>query len=301
MRALTPSNIVAGFKKCGVHPFNRNAILTLDSDSSGDTPPSSSSVPSASTSSATTPPVNTDSPNPDTSSPQSFPPEKVELFQRRYEEGYDIPDAEYEAWLKIAHPEAGITNVAGMFQDVATLNPVGESNNESDDEILEHETPLSSPEMFSSPDASHTFVPSSTNNSGVSAATPSQSSMVSSEVPLPCQTPASAPSLPKVTSHAPVSVGTTLSSSNTSTSSKVSPLAQYLTLPDATPKSRTKEPEATKMRAITGARVLTSVECFAIIKEQEEKKKKQEEEKARKKKEREEKRKQKLEEKQKKR
>ena len=110
-------------------------------------------------------------------------------------------------------------------------------------------------------------------------------------------------SLPKVTSHAPVSDGTTPSSSNTSTSvasSKVSPLARYLTLPGATLKSKTEEPDAAKMRAITGARVLTSTECFSIIKEQEEKKKKLEEEKARRKKEREEKRQQKLEEKQKK-
>ena len=35
--------------------------------------------------------------------------------------------------------------------------------------------------------------------------------------------------------------------------------------------------EVTKMRAITGACVLTSVKCFAIIKEQEEKKKEEEE------------------------
>ncbi len=51
---------------------------------------------------------------------------------------------------------------------------------------------------------------------------------------------------------------------------------------------------------MTGARVLTSTECFAIIKEQEQKKKQKEEEKIRRKKEREEKKQQRLEEQQKK-
>ena len=30
LKALTPTNIVSGFRKCGVHPFNRNAIMVLD-------------------------------------------------------------------------------------------------------------------------------------------------------------------------------------------------------------------------------------------------------------------------------
>ena len=52
---------------------------------------------------------------------------------------------------------------------------------------------------------------------------------------------------------------------------KVSPLTKYLQLPDA---SKTKPPVASsKNRGITGARVLTSVECLAIIKDKEMKKK----------------------------
>lgn len=333
MRALTPSNIVAGFRKCGVHPFNRNAIITLDSvdsDSSEETVPTSNNT-SISTDSASntadatevtvakTSPANTTvtkslpppvvanyraATSPDMDNVyHSFSPEKIELFSRRYEEGYNIPDIEYESWLKIAHPE---TSIAGTFQDVPTLNPVGAS----DDEILAHETPPTSPEMFSSPVASPSFVLSSASDSGLSAAVSSQTSMSSSEVPVLDKTPASNTTITEVnspesashasTSHASVLDGATPSLSNTSTSTKVSPLAKYLTLPDATPKSRMKTPDATKMRAMTGARVLTSVECFAIIKEQEQKKKQQEEEKMRRKKEREVKRQQKLEEKQRK-
>ena len=32
--ALVPSNIIAGFQKCGIYPFNRNAIPYLDNSSS---------------------------------------------------------------------------------------------------------------------------------------------------------------------------------------------------------------------------------------------------------------------------
>ena len=85
---------------------------------------------------------------------------------------------------------------------------------------------------------------------------------------------------------------TPLQNSQDSTT-KVSPLTKYLQLPNT---SKTKPPVASsKNRAITGARVLTSAECLAIIKDKEMKKKLEQEEKERKKKEREEKKKQKQE------
>ena len=34
LKALTPANIMAGFKKCGICPFNREAIPLEKSDSS---------------------------------------------------------------------------------------------------------------------------------------------------------------------------------------------------------------------------------------------------------------------------
>lgn len=316
MRALTPSNIVAGFRKCGVHPFNRNAIMNLDSavtNSSKDTLSTSNNSPTnpadvagaivaksspinALVSRSTPPTIVTKLPvTNNTHSDVSLPPEKLELFERRYEGGYDIPDAEYEAWLKMAHPQAGITSVADTFQDVSILNPVGDS----DDEILAYDTPVNSPEMFSPP-ASPSYVSSSADDNDVSVIAQSQTS----EKSFSYRT--SAPDkVTEVTSHAStsytsVSSSTTPSQCNSSMSTEVSPLDKYLTLPDATPKSRTKTPEASKMRAMTGARVLTSAECFAIIKEQEQKKKQQEEEKIRKKKEREEKKQHKIEEQKKK-
>lgn len=179
----------------------------------------------------------------------------------------------------MAHPQAGITSVADTFQDVSILNPAGDS----DDEILAYDTPVNSPEMFSPP-ASPSYVSSSADDNDVSVIAQSQTS----EKSFSYRT--SAPNkVTEVTSHASTSYtsassSTTPSQCNSSMSTEVTPLDKYLTLPDATPKSRTKTPEASKMRAMTGARVLTSAECFAIIKEQEQKKKQQEEEKIRKKK-----------------
>ena len=41
LKALTPVNIVAGFKKCGIYPFNRNAILFSNEGSDEDKPTTS--------------------------------------------------------------------------------------------------------------------------------------------------------------------------------------------------------------------------------------------------------------------
>ena len=38
LKALTPVNIVAGFKKCGIYPFNRNAIPFSNEGSGEDEP-----------------------------------------------------------------------------------------------------------------------------------------------------------------------------------------------------------------------------------------------------------------------
>ena len=39
-----------------------------------------------------------------------FSPEKEALFRKRYREGYDIVNPEYNAWLRINHPEVSSVN-----------------------------------------------------------------------------------------------------------------------------------------------------------------------------------------------
>ena len=110
----------------------------------------------------------------------------------------------------------------------------------------------------------------------------------------------------------PSSASTAATPSGGSTSQKNSPLEKCLQLPVfGTPKSANKPATPTqspptasstssKSRAITGARVLTSDQCLAIIKEREMKKRLEMEEKEKRKREREEKKKQKEEEQKKK-
>ena len=84
------------------------------------------------------------------------------------------------------------------------------------------------------------------------------------------------------------------------TPSRIKYLDKYLELPTSKRKTLHPASASSKMRAITGARVLTSSECLSIIKEREAQKKKEEEEKERRRREREEKKTQKAEEKKKK-
>ena len=41
-----------------------------------------------------------------------FSPDQIELYKKRYEEGYDLNDPGYIAWLKINHPTEFCSNTA---------------------------------------------------------------------------------------------------------------------------------------------------------------------------------------------
>ena len=86
-QALTPVNVMSGFKKCGIHPLNPGEI------SDRQLAPSKAFTPAATT---------TVPPSPDN---ELFTSEQQSLYKRRFEEGYDLPDPDYLAWLKIVHPE----------------------------------------------------------------------------------------------------------------------------------------------------------------------------------------------------
>ena len=81
---------VSAFRTCGVYPFNPQAVdacidgpKTREYSMQEELPETSVS----NTSSAT------------------FTDDQVELFTRRFEEGYDLDDAEYSRWLQVHHAE----------------------------------------------------------------------------------------------------------------------------------------------------------------------------------------------------
>jgi len=56
----------------------------------------------------------------------SLPPEKTALFQRRFEEGYDLPDDEYMKWLCETHPESMVNQTAPTV-NIITLDKTNNS------------------------------------------------------------------------------------------------------------------------------------------------------------------------------
>lgn len=85
MMTMTPTNIVSGFRKCGVHPFNANTITAA-------------TIPTATTAKVQHETKESDN-NP------SFTADEETRFRTRYEERCDIFTPRYKLWLSIHHPE----------------------------------------------------------------------------------------------------------------------------------------------------------------------------------------------------
>ena len=103
--AFTPLNIMAGFKKCGIYPFNPGEILDRQvAPSKAVTPP---------------PPI--------LNSPEVsvFSPEKQSLFQKCYEEGYDLNDP------RINHSNEVNSASSSVSSASATLTLSQQSNESS--------------------------------------------------------------------------------------------------------------------------------------------------------------------------
>ena len=75
----TPLNILGGFKKAGIYPFNPGEVSDRQL------------APSKALKKHTSP-------------AQTFSDEQVKLFEQRYAEGYDLPDPAYLAWKGANHP-----------------------------------------------------------------------------------------------------------------------------------------------------------------------------------------------------
>ena len=119
--SFTPLNILSGFKKCGIHPLNPGEVsdrqLAPSKAVTYSSQPECLPKPKASTVSETSE-VHKSAPTKSlhgststqcssNGSHKLFTLEQHKLFQRRFEDGYDLKDTEYTTWLKIYHPEIG--------------------------------------------------------------------------------------------------------------------------------------------------------------------------------------------------
>ena len=99
--AIQPSTIVSGFRKVGVYPFDLTAIKPSNSESTAVTKPSDFITTS-------TPQHKFESSQVKSYIPSaiSFSEDQINLFERRYDNGYDIYDDQmYVAWLQQQHPD----------------------------------------------------------------------------------------------------------------------------------------------------------------------------------------------------
>ena len=113
LKAVTPQNISAGFRKAGIWPFNPAAVVkskveapdVVENTSSGEVRETVTHV------------MEDDGEYPSTSNMDNlasnntkmittFTPKEEETFQRRHEEGYDLYDPLYVAWLELNHPDS---------------------------------------------------------------------------------------------------------------------------------------------------------------------------------------------------
>ena len=119
-------SIISGFKTCGMHPFNPKAVLDHDPCELKTSDPKSTDAAQCclSRSSNLMQYENTVAHNSSHNIANTFIPEEESKFATRYNEGYDLPDQRYLAWLQLAHPEEHGLELLGHFQDIAPLDPL---------------------------------------------------------------------------------------------------------------------------------------------------------------------------------
>lgn len=136
LQALSAQNIVAGFRKCGVYPFNRNAYEILDDNTANesgidlncshddDTPVSEDFDPVYANPTQLPHQMNEQS-----ASTQPFTEQNILLFQQRFEEGYDLYDPLYQKWIEMEHSEVATSynsesSILDLFPEAPIMNPI---------------------------------------------------------------------------------------------------------------------------------------------------------------------------------
>ena len=108
-KAVSPINVISGFKTCGVHPYNSAAIkVPGDSSKSMSSAAPRIDVISNATSSAAphTDAISNASRPEQVCDTQKFTDEQLQLFKKRAEEGYNLyTDPPYVSWLEQYSPE----------------------------------------------------------------------------------------------------------------------------------------------------------------------------------------------------
>ena len=102
--SFTALNIMSGFKTCGIPPIN----------------PSEISDRQIAPSKAVCCYAGAEKDSDDVPTSPLFTPEKEDLYKKRYEEGYNVDDSDYIAWLKIDYP----TSVSSIYSGSSSSSAI---------------------------------------------------------------------------------------------------------------------------------------------------------------------------------
>ena len=134
-QALTPLNIMSGFKKTGIYPLNPGEIHDRQMA------PSKAVTPQPEHCITESPP---------------FTEEQLALFEKQYKEGYDLENPEYKVWLKITHPCSinSAASIASKSSASYISEELSETSQQSDD-VLSNILVLPEPKLQSSKRSKH--------------------------------------------------------------------------------------------------------------------------------------------------
>jgi len=121
-----PQNLIEGFRKCGVFPLNHYPIKVIEEDPQCGTSTGKETTHSNST-------IAIPAPDHDLLDLSDETRKKIE---RRYEEGYDLPDPLYEKWLSYEHPDSiGSVfrgSISSLVPDAQILSPIPISDDQAE-------------------------------------------------------------------------------------------------------------------------------------------------------------------------
>ena len=109
---MTPTIICSGFRRCGVYPFNPQAIncsISTENPEASLTRSSDEQMDEVNENGDENEQMDTENEvmeNGDENTATEFSIEQEHLFRTRFKEGYDLLDPEYLHWLKINHPDS---------------------------------------------------------------------------------------------------------------------------------------------------------------------------------------------------
>ena len=115
-QALTPLNMMGGFRKCGIYPLNLGAVTDRQLAPSHATTTLTHSQSDFTLTKGTA---------------QRFSQEQVSLYKKRFEETYNVYDPDYVMWLKENHPEAATQFISEPPSSVISSSSAGQSDSNS--------------------------------------------------------------------------------------------------------------------------------------------------------------------------